>query len=408
MAICFAHDSLTSWSRGRCLERPTRTREDTSLRDALSVFDRLEAVLRQGGAAPIESCLAKVAMADRPAVLCLLVTLELAARRGRGERPLESEYLRRFPDQAVIIRAAFARSLSESESTRLSDDAGPAEGITRPLTSPSQDMRYSLPRAQIDSTESDGATLSHQADSSTDSGVWPVEGSARYSLSRFHKAGGLGEVWRARDHQLGREVALKRLKEDCVTQSAIRARFLREAWITGQLQHPGIVPVFELGSLPDVDEPFYTMRFIEGPTLSAAVADFHSKRQEGTTGPLDLRKLLGSFVSACQVVAYAHSRRVIHRDLKGQNIVLGDFGEVIVLDWGLAKVVGGAPRRQATRLANRPRWSLDRPLACAMRQSTARCWGLQPICLPNKPSAGSRSSTSEATFTGWEPSSTRS
>ncbi len=147
---------------------------------------------------------------------------------------------------------------------------------------------------------------------------------------------------RARDHQLGREVALKRLKEECVTQAAVRARFLREAWITGQLQHPGIVPVFELGTLPDLDEPFYTMRFIEGPTLSAAVAEFHRKRSEGTTGPLDLRKLLGSFVSACQVVAYAHSRRVIHRDLKGQNIVLGDYGEVIVLDWGLAKVVGGA------------------------------------------------------------------
>ncbi len=108
-----------------------KTREDTSLRDALSAFDRLEAQLLQGGATPIESCLAKVAMADRPAVFCFLVTLEIAARRGRGERPLESDYLQRFPDQAVIIRAAFSRSRFEGEGTRVSAGAGPSEELAQ-------------------------------------------------------------------------------------------------------------------------------------------------------------------------------------------------------------------------------------------------------------------------------------
>jgi len=323
----------------------SKTHDDTSLRDALRDFDRFEAALCADGAAPIEAFLAKVAVTDRPAALCLLVALELSARRGRGEWPLESEYLQRFPEYAVSIRAAFAHSRSDGEGTRLSQD-GVARAESKSFsTSADRDKRTSLTQPEIDFGETAGVTVPHHSGLAPGCGVWPGEQSMRYSLARFHKAGGHGEVWRALDYQLGREVALKRLKHEWVTQSAIRARFLREAWITGQLQHPGIVPVFELGTLPDGNEPFYTMRFIEGPTLSAAVAEFHRKRKEHKTGPLDLRKLLGSFVSACQVVAYAHSRRVIHRDLKGQNIVLGDFGEVIVLDWGIAKVLGGTPSK---------------------------------------------------------------
>src|SRR6185436_12022561 len=88
--------------------------------------------------------------------------------------------------------------------------------------------------------------------------------------------------------------------------------------------------------------PFYAMRFIRGRTLSDAVQHYHQEREGGRAAPLDLRELLGAFGSVCHAVAYAHSRGVIHRDLKGQNVVLGDFGEVVVLDWGLAKVVGRA------------------------------------------------------------------
>ncbi|MBV9122673.1 MAG: serine/threonine protein kinase, partial [Planctomycetes bacterium] len=151
--------------------------------------------------------------------------------------------------------------------------------------------------------------------------------------------GGLGRIWLARDNDLGREVALKELVLGSSAQAEVQARFLSEARVTGQLEHPGIVPVYELVQRPADQQSFYTMRLFKGRTLGQAIRDYHQKRQ---AGPLDLRELLGAYLDVCQAVAYAHSRGVIHRDLKGQNVVLGDFGEVIVLDWGLAKVLGSA------------------------------------------------------------------
>jgi tetratricopeptide (TPR) repeat protein/tRNA A-37 threonylcarbamoyl transferase component Bud32 len=162
----------------------------------------------------------------------------------------------------------------------------------------------------------------------------------RYTLSRLHAQGGIGQVWLARDPALGREVALKELRPDQVKNKHAGARFLREAQVTGQLEHPGIVPVYELAGRAGDGVPYYTMRFIRGRTLSDAVKAYHEKRQAGRPAPLDQLALLSAFVNACQAVAFAHSKGVIHRDLKGQNIVLGDFGEVVLLDWGLAKVIG--------------------------------------------------------------------
>jgi serine/threonine-protein kinase len=164
----------------------------------------------------------------------------------------------------------------------------------------------------------------------------------RYTLTRLHAQGGIGQVWLARDQAFGREVALKELRPERAENPAAWARFLEEARITGQLEHPNIVPVHELAEPAEGRRPFYTMRFVKGRTLSDAARAYHGRRREGTAGPLELRELLGAFVGVGQAVAYAHSRGVIHRDLKGQNVVLGDFGEVIVLDWGLAKVVGRA------------------------------------------------------------------
>jgi serine/threonine-protein kinase len=167
----------------------------------------------------------------------------------------------------------------------------------------------------------------------------PADGD-RYTLSRLHATGGIGRVWLARDASLGRDVALKELRPERAGQPALWARFQREAQVTGQLEHPGIVPVYEVGRRPDDQAPFYTMRFVRGRTLAEAARAYHDRRARGQAGPLELRELLTAFVGVCHAVAYAHSRGVLHRDLKPQNVVLGDYGEVIVLDWGLAKVIG--------------------------------------------------------------------
>ena len=158
----------------------------------------------------------------------------------------------------------------------------------------------------------------------------------RYTRTHLHAKGGMGQVWVARDASLGRQIALKELRADQTDNSIVCSRFLYEAKITAQLEHPGIVPVYELGGGP---VPFYTMRFVKGRTLSEATRSYHRDRVAGTADPLGLVNLLSAFLGVCHAVAYAHSRGVIHRDLKGQNVILGDFGEVIVLDWGIAKQI---------------------------------------------------------------------
>jgi serine/threonine-protein kinase len=165
----------------------------------------------------------------------------------------------------------------------------------------------------------------------------------RYTLTRLHATGGIGRVWLAHDASLGRDVALKELRPDRAGNPAMGTRFLREAQITGQLEHPGVVPIYEVGQRPEDHAPFYTMRFVRGRTLAEAVAAYHQRRARGEAGSLELRELLTAFVGVCHAVAFAHSRGVLHRDLKPQNVVLGDYGEVIVLDWGLARLLHQAP-----------------------------------------------------------------
>ena len=158
----------------------------------------------------------------------------------------------------------------------------------------------------------------------------------------MHATGGLGRIWLAHDSEFGRNVALKELRPEQSGNDVLRRRFLKEVQITGQLEHPGIVPVYELSHWDDEQEPFYTMRFIKGRTLTEAAQTYHEKRANNEAEPLDFLTLLNAFVTVCNTVAYAHSRGVIHRDLKGQNVVVGDYGEVVVLDWGLAKLVDGS------------------------------------------------------------------
>ena len=159
----------------------------------------------------------------------------------------------------------------------------------------------------------------------------------RYQLIEPVAEGGLGRIYRVLDQTIGRELAMKEIKQS-VDNANTRARFDREARLTGKLDHPGITPVFGIGSHPD-GRPLYVMRLIRGESLREVIRQYHG---DGT-GPggmtLGMRTLLSKFVSVCDVIAYAHNQGVVHRDLKPSNVMLGPFGEVLVVDWGLAKEV---------------------------------------------------------------------
>ncbi len=163
----------------------------------------------------------------------------------------------------------------------------------------------------------------------------------RFRVLRLHARGGLGQVYVARDEELGRQVALKEIQPQYERMPRLRSRFMLEAEINGNLEHPGIVPVYGLGTHED-GRPFYAMRFIQGDSLKDAIDAFHNEvpTLNAAAYNLRLRQLLSRFIDVCQAIAYAHSRGVIHRDLKPANVMLGKYGETLIIDWGLAKPQG--------------------------------------------------------------------
>lgn len=156
---------------------------------------------------------------------------------------------------------------------------------------------------------------------------------AKYEVLEELARGGMGAVLKGRDLELRRELAFKVLLDQHKHKPAMVERFVEEAQIAGQLQHPGIAPVYELGNF-DGDCPYFSMKLVKGRTLSVIL-----KQRENLVD--DVSNYLGIFEQVCQTVGYAHSRQVIHRDLKPANIMVGAFGEVQVMDWGLAKVLTG-------------------------------------------------------------------
>ncbi len=168
---------------------------------------------------------------------------------------------------------------------------------------------------------------------------------APFTGLQFHAAGGLGEVYRATNTALNREEALKFLKARYADDSDSRRRFGQEAEITGRLEHPGIVPVYAIGA-DGRGQPCYAMRFIRGETLDEAIRRFHDADTAGGRDPDERREsfraLLKRFVSVCNTIGYAHSRGIVHRDVKPKNVMLGRYDETLVVDWGLAKPTGQA------------------------------------------------------------------
>jgi tetratricopeptide (TPR) repeat protein len=240
----------------------------------------------------------------RDVLLRHLVLIDIDYRRLRGEGPTAAEYEGRFPGACAHV---------------------PAEAFAAPVAADSPPAAGGGADDEVFRAESTVLTPEFE----------PRLRSRRYVLRHFHARGGIGEIWLAEDAEIGRPVALKRLRP---TSEGQRDRFLVEAQITGQLEHPGIVPVHDLG----VDEggrPFYVMSFVRGRTLNEVIDEYHAGGNlTGEQRQVQFARLLEIFVQVCQAVAYAHHRGVVHRDLKPDNIMLGPFGEALVLDWGMAKV----------------------------------------------------------------------
>ncbi|AUX41614.1 protein kinase [Sorangium cellulosum] len=201
-------------------------------------------------------------------------------------------------------------------------------------------------------TEGDGAPASPEQQEDRSPGLLDPAASSPWErfedLGRIGR-GGMGEVRRVRDRVMGRVLAMKILPPELSHEPGARARFLAEARLTACLQHPGIVPVHDCGALPD-GRLWFTMKEVRGRTLGAFIRALHADR-EATPFAEALRRLLDVYMRICEAVAYAHGQGVIHRDLKPANVMLGEFGEVLVMDWGIARAAfEGDLRGTATTL----------------------------------------------------------
>jgi serine/threonine protein kinase/WD40 repeat protein len=260
-------------------------------------------------------------------------------RRGAPSLPvplidLVGELLAKTPDApgaaAIAARLAAITDLDDSYPTRIASGRPPAEQ-TADLRGSSSNKPAWLHKLSIghEDTAAIGGVppvatpdLDRAAEDTTSLVVKPTD---RYQLKEVVGQGGLGRVVLAHDRELDRPVAIKELIRR--TPSSV-ARFRREALVTARLQHPAIVPIHDVGRWPN-GAPFYAMKLVEGEDLSARI--------RATTTLAERLALLPKLITVCEAMAYAHAQRVIHRDLKPSNVVIGEFGEAMIVDWGLAK-----------------------------------------------------------------------
>jgi eukaryotic-like serine/threonine-protein kinase len=259
------------------------------------ICDRFEADCQAGRCPNPADFLEPTDGSLRAAVLRQLLLLDWEYRYRSGESPLASDYHSRFPLDSDVI---------ESVNKEMTAAASTFPGASRTL--------------------------------STASGI---PSTAEFAISRYDiletiGKGGIGVVYRGLDRQLGRELAIKVLRDQYHGRSDAQRRFIQEARVSSRLQHPAILPVYEQGWFDD-RRPYFTMKLVRGHTLAALLRERPS---------VDLPRYLGIFEQVCQAIAYAHAQGVVHRDLKPANIMVGAFGEVQVMDWGFAKVMQDSER----------------------------------------------------------------
>jgi serine/threonine-protein kinase len=367
-----------AWEQGERPELHAYLPDDPDLRRALLVelaHADLEYRLRAGETARVEDYLHQhPELRDDQATALELIASEYRARTQQQGAPALDEYFQRFPEHVAELRARLQERTGFAPTP-----TPPSLGCTRddpratwphtpegaaPPAEPKPRIRLREPPDQPGpSLPAPPATLPSHA--------------GRCALVGELARGGMGVVLKGHDPELGRDVAVKVLLDRYNDQLDVIGRFLMEAQVSGQLQHPGIVPVYDVGRLAG-QRPYFTMKLVQGQTLAALLAE---RPDPGH----DLPRFLKVFEQVCQTLAYAHSRGVIHRDLKPSNIMVGAFGEVQVMDWGLAKILppadGPRPRADApVGLATQPGFVVGTPAYMAPEQARGEVQHLDERC----------------------------
>lgn len=227
-------------------------------------------------------------------------------------------------EQTRVTKSRFGKTRSDQTKTDKTTSGKTRFGKTR----------FSQAGTKID----DGSSRSGHSGKSK-GGKKPTDDSPRYDMVDNFARGGMGNIWLAKDSMIQREVAYKELLPRAMRRNSIVERFIQEGQVTGQLEHPGIVPIYDLG-YQENGTPFYAMKLVRGTEMKDQIEELHKMPKNTAVRHRAFVKLLGQFVDVCNALAFAHQRGVLHRDLKPQNVMIGGFGETLVLDWGLAKLLG--------------------------------------------------------------------
>lgn len=319
--------------------------------DQLAAVDSLcgeyESKRTQGADVAIETFLQSAAEEIRTPLKLELIQIEMEILDAWDQLTSPSSMIQRFPEQEELIHQCWYALRGRSG---LQSPINATRDTNRDTTRDTQSLKATPESTHVESSEAESQSESKsKADAAQSAGArfageaFPVTdaSSSRFRILRNLAQGGIGSVFVAFDRDLDREVAIKELKRKYANDRQVLHRFEAEATVTGNLEHPNIVPIYATGRRSD-GRPYYAMRLIHGRSMQMVIAELHREHSFDS----DLRKnaaardLILRIVTVCKAVGFAHSRGVLHRDLKPSNIMVGEFGETLVVDWGLAKKLG--------------------------------------------------------------------